>query len=247
MRAALLLTSVLALAACNVSGHARDNGDSDEGPVGPKIKRDYALTGFDRIKLAGSPNVIVTVGPAAAVSAEGDQKTLDRLEMRVENGVLRIGNKKSKGWFNTDSASREVTIRVTVPKLAGASISGSGDIRIDRVEGDRFGGEIAGSGDLDIAALRVGAADFSIAGSGAVTARGSADSTNVSIAGSGDVDAAGLASKTAKISVMGSGNVSANVSESADVSVMGSGDVTMNGAGRCTVHKMGSGDVRCAS
>jgi len=247
MRSALLLTSVLALAACNVSGHARDNGDTDEGPVGPTIKRDYALSGFERIRLAGSHDVVVTVGPAAAVSAEGDQRTLDRLEIKVENGELRIGSKKRNGWFSGENRSRGVTIRVTLPKLAAASIAGSGDMRIDKVEGDRFGGEIAGSGDMEIAALKVGAADFSIAGSGGVTARGSAESSSISIAGSGDVDTAGLTARTAKISVMGSGNVSANVSESADVSVMGSGDVEMSGAGRCTVHKMGSGDVRCGS
>jgi hypothetical protein len=226
MRAAILLTSVLALAACNVC--------------------DYALSGFERIELAGSPDVIVTVGPAASVSAEGDQKTLDRLDIRVENGELKIGSKKRGGWFHSDNDhGRHVTIRVTLPKLAAASIAGSGDMRIDKVEGDRFGGAIAGSGDMEIAALKVGAADFSIAGSGAVSAKGSAESTNVSIAGSGDVDVAGVTARTAKISVMGSGNVSANASESADVSVMGSGDVTMTGTGRCTTHKMGSGDVRC--
>src|SRR5215213_2437977 len=182
MRAAILLTSVLALAACNVSGHARDNGDSDDGPAGPTIKRDYALSGFERIELAGSPDVIVTVGPAASVSAEGDQKTLDRLDIRVENGELKIGSKKRNGWFHSDSNRRHVTIRVTLPKLAAASIAGSGDMRIDKVEGEKFGGAIAGSGDMDIAALRVGAADFSIAGSGGITARGSAQTTNVSIA-----------------------------------------------------------------
>ncbi len=245
MRAAILLASVLALAACNVSGHARDKDDYDDGPAGPTIKRNYALSGFERIDLAGSPDVIVTVGPAASVSAEGDQKTLDRLDIRVENGELKIGRKKQGGWFHSDMRLRPVTIRVSLPKLAAASIAGSGDMRIDKVEGERFGGEIAGSGDMEIAALKVGAADFSIAGSGGMKASGTAASSNVSIAGSGDVDTAGLAARTAKISVMGSGNVSANASESADISVMGSGDVTMTGTARCTTHKMGSGDIRC--
>jgi hypothetical protein len=245
MRAAMLLSSVLALAACNVSGHARENGDADEGPPGPKIKRNYALTGFEKIRLGGTHDVLVTVGPAASVSAEGDQKILDRLEIRVENGELRIGSKQRQGWFNSDHGGRDVTIRVTLPKLAAATIAGTGDMRIDKVEGDRFDGEISGTGDMDIASIRVGAVDFSIAGTGGITARGTAQSTNVSVAGTGDVNAAGLVSRTAKISVMGPGNVSANASESADVSVMGPGDVTMSGAGRCTIHKMGPGDVRC--
>ena len=194
MRSALLLTSVLALAACNVSGHARDNGDADEGPAGPTIKRDYRARRLRADPLAGSHDVIVTVGPAAAVSAEGDQRTLDRLEIKVENGELRIGSKKRNGWFNSDNnRGRGVTIRVTVPKLAAASIAGSGDMRIDKVEGDRFGGRYrADPATWTSQRCEVGAADFSIAGSGGVTARGSADSSSVSIAGSGDVDTAGL-------------------------------------------------------
>jgi hypothetical protein len=245
MRAAILLASALALSACHVSGHTRDA--RDEGPRGPTVKRNYPVSGFERIKLAGSHDVIVTVGGAPSVSAEGDAASLDRLDVRVEGGQLKVGTKRQDGWFNFDRHGSRVVIHVTVPKLAGASIAGSGDMRIDKVEGNAFDGEIAGSGDMDIASLRVGHADFSIAGSGGITARGNAQSSNVSIAGSGDIDAGGLETRTAKIAVMGSGDVRGNVSESADVSVMGSGDVTMSGAGRCTVHKMGSGDVHCTS
>jgi hypothetical protein len=242
MRAAILLTSVMALAACHVSGHARD--DEDHGPRGPAVKRNYQVGVFDHIKLTGSHDVIVTVGPAVSVSAEGDSASLDRLEIRVDGDTLRVGSKRNGKWFDVDHGSH-IVVRVTVPKLAGGSIEGSGDMRIDKAEGDSFRGAIGGSGDLEIGTMRVASADFSIAGSGSVRASGNADSVSMSIAGSGDVDAGGLQVKTAKISVMGSGDVRAHATETADVSVMGSGDVTVDGPARCTTNKMGSGDVRC--
>jgi hypothetical protein len=209
------------------------------------VKRTYQVGDFDRIKLTGSHDVIVTVGPAVSVSAEGDAASLDRLEIRVDGDTLRVGSKREGKWFDADSRGSHIVVRVTVPKLAGGSIEGSGDMRIDKTEGDSFKGAIGGSGDLEIGTMRVASADFSIAGSGSVRASGNADSVSMSIAGSGDVDAGGLQTKTAKISVMGSGDVRAHATETADVSVMGSGDVTVDGPARCTTNKMGSGDVRC--
>jgi hypothetical protein len=241
MRAALPLTAVLLLGACNMNANAHDDGNHQN------VRRDFQVGAFQKVSLEGSHDVVVTVGGAPSVRAEGDKALVDRLDIRVENGELKVGTKHEGGWFHFDHDRLGVVVHVTVPNLSGASIEVSGDIRIDKVEGAAFTGAIAGSGDMDIAALRVGHAGFSIAGSGGITAKGAADSSNISIAGSGDVDAQGLTVKTTSISVMGSGDVRANASESADVSVMGSGDVTMSGAGHCTIHKMGSGDVQCGS
>jgi hypothetical protein len=246
MRALLLLTSALAIAGCNRGG-AHDGRHGDEIALsGKNGAREFQVGGFEKIALRGSHDVVVTVGGAPSVRAEGDTALLDRLEIKVEDGQLVVGSKRKRGWFSSSDTNRsKVVVHVTVPALAAASIEGSGDISIDKVEGESFGGAIGGSGDLSIGAVRVRSADFSIAGSGGITAKGSADSTSISIAGSGDVDTAELQARTAKISVMGSGDVRANASDTATVSVMGSGDVTMTGTAKCTVSKMGSGDVNC--
>src|SRR3546814_8733155 len=70
--------------------------------------------------------------------------------------------KKDRGWFGSSGSRRPVTVYVTTPILAGAAIGGSGDMRIDAVEGGSFSASIGGSGDMDIASLRVRSADFSI-------------------------------------------------------------------------------------
>jgi hypothetical protein len=247
MRSAILLASVVALSACHVSGHSRDAAE-DDGPAGPMVKRTYQLAGFDKVELAGSHDVIVTVGPAFSVSAEGDAKTLDRMEIVVEDGALQVRSKRRKGgWFNSDHGGRHVTVRVTMPSLAAASIEGSGDITVDKVEGASFAGSVAGSGDLDLSAMKVGDTAFSIAGSGGIRARGTSDSAAMSIAGSGDVDAAGLETKKVKVSIAGSGDVRTRAMETADISIMGSGDVTVDGPAKCKTSKMGSGDVHCTN
>ena len=243
MRAALPLTAALllglSLGGCNMSANARED-DS-------QVRRDFQVGDFHKSSLAGSPNVIVTVGGAPSVRAEGGKSEIDRLDIRVENGSLVIGSKRDHGWsWNFGNGHHhQVTIYVTAPSLAAASIAGSGDMKIDKVAGNDFDASISGSGDMNLASVQVAQAHFSIAGSGDLSAGGKAQQASISIAGSGGVSAGTLEVASATVSVIGSGNVTAHATQTADISIMGSGDVILSGAAKCSIHKMGSGDVRC--
>lgn len=238
MRTIALLSAAALVTACHSVGNAEE--------AGPVAQRDFPVAGaFDRIALSGSPDVVVTVGAAASVRAEGDAATLDRLEIVNENGQLRIGLKNSSGsWFSWGH-HRGVIVHVTLPALAGASITGSGDMRIDRVQGPAFAGSVTGSGDMTISALTAEQASFTVTGSGGITAAGHARQATGSVTGSGDLRLAQLEAAAATLAVMGSGDIGIRATETAAVELRGSGDVTVAGPARCTINKTGSGDVRC--
>lgn len=240
MRKAMILVSTLVLAACNMVAEAQGGSDRASGPV---TQRSYDLTGFDEVALAGSQDVIVAVGGAHAVRAEGPAEVLDRLDIRVEGDTLRVGMKKGNWSWSSDRP--RTRIFVTLPALRAAAVAGSGDMQVDRVAGNSFSASVAGSGDLQIAELKVGEAQFSVAGSGDIRAVGTAERSNVSVAGSGDVDTSGLQVRTTSASVVGSGDVRVHASDTANVSIVGSGDVWVAGSARCTINKRGSGEVHC--
>jgi hypothetical protein len=242
MRSLMILSSILTLGACNMAD-AQDR-DKESHRSGEQGQRSFDLAGFNFIALGGSHDVVVTVGGAHSVRAEGDAEALERLEIKVEKGKLVIGSKRGDWSFGRREHGK-VTVHVTLPALAGAAIGGSGDMRIDKVEGGDFTGAIGGSGDMSIASLKVNELKFAIAGSGGISATGSAAKADMSIAGSGDIDAGALESRTASISIVGSGDVRARAVETADVSVMGSGNVSMAGPAKCKISKMGSGNVEC--
>ena len=235
MRTAII-GAILVLGACTSPAD-----DSDAPRAGSQ--RSFQVGEFQTVALEGSHDVVVTVGGAPSVRAEGDAAALERLEIEVEDGTLRIGS-RNKRWFNFTRGGG-VTVYVTTPTLNGAKISGSGDMRVDRAQAQTFQAEIAGSGDMEIGALQARRANFAISGSGAIRAAGTADEADVSIAGSGDVSLDRLQTRRASINVAGSGNTSVRASEAVEGSVMGSGDVTVLGGARCSVSKSGSGDVRC--
>ncbi len=238
MRTLVMAASVILLAACGISAGAQDRKGEAQA------SRNYGVGAFQSVSLGGSQDVAVRVGPATSVRAEGPADALDRLEIEVARGDLKIGTKRGSYW-SMGEARGKVTVYVTTPKLVAASIGGSGNMRIDKVATGRFTAAIGGSGDLNISSMKVDEASFSIAGSGDILAAGSADRQSISVAGSGNVNTASLLGSTSNVSVLGSGNVNAHASKSAKVSVMGSGDVQLAGGAQCAVHKMGSGSVHC--
>ena len=243
MMAALIATT----AACGGPAGATKRSDLASADYAPVTRRSYDPGDFTRVSAAGPIHVVVSVGPAISVRAEGSAKTLDLYEVVVEHGALEIGPRND--WYrNRNHSWRDIepaTFTVTLPRLSAAALAGSGDMKVDRVDGDHFSASLAGSGDLDIDALSVDDAKFSVAGSGNLIAQGTARQANVSIAGSGNARTRKVSSDRAAVSIVGSGNVALTVTGTAHVTIMGSGDVDIDGPASCRVSRMGSGHVRC--
>ncbi|MEP7130089.1 MAG: head GIN domain-containing protein [Sphingomicrobium sp.] len=242
MRKSIVAAVAAASAATSACGHDRGEG------AGPTVSRNYQVGNFQAIEVAGPYDVDVRTGANPSVSARGGEKLLERTVVEVRGDKLVIGPQEHHGWFHFGWGSRgKAAFTVTVPQLHGATIAGSGNIKVDHVTGNRFEGTVAGSGGLAVAAMEVQSLKLAIAGSGGVKAgAGKAQSAEYEIAGSGDVDAGAIQTQQAKVSIAGSGSVKARASGNADVSIMGSGDVDVAGGAKCSISKAGSGNVHCS-
>jgi hypothetical protein len=233
--------TLLFTAACSVA-----NGfEADRTPIQPSGasgQRAFDAAGFDRVELAGPFDVIVTVGGAHAVRAEGDTGIMEHLDIRSESGRLRIG---LKDGYSYSGGRSQVTIYVTTPALVAADVAGSGDMKVSPFRTASFAGSVAGSGNLLLERLDAESASFDVAGSGDVRGSGSAREARAEIAGSGNIRLAGLQANRAHVSVVGSGSADVRATADATVEIVGSGNVAVEGGARCAVSKVGSGNVRC--
>jgi hypothetical protein len=236
---AAVIAASAALAGCRAG--------AQEG-AGATVSRNYQVGNFQRIEVAGPYDVEVRTGSNPSVSARGGEKLLERTVVEVDGEKLVIRPEQNHSFFNFGWGHRgKVSFTVTVPQLSGATIAGSGDIRVDKVAGQNFEGTVAGSGGINVTTLDVQQLKLSIAGSGGLKAgTGKAQSAKYDVAGSGDIDAGAIQAQTLDVSIAGSGDVKAHSSGTADVSIMGSGDVEIAGGAKCNVSKAGSGSVRCS-
>jgi hypothetical protein len=230
------------IAASAAATSCAQNRSEDAGPV---VTRSFPVGNFTEVEVAGPFDVDIRTGANPGVSARGEQKLIDRLEVEVRGSKLLVRPRRENRWFGGGGTHGSGHISVTVPMIRSATLAGAGDISIDNVRGEDFQGQIAGSGDLKVGSVEVGSLKLGIAGSGAASARGRAQRAEYEIAGSGGVDAQNVATEELKVSIAGSGNIKAHATRAADVDIMGSGDVDVTGGAKCKVSKAGSGHVRC--
>ncbi len=187
----------------------------------------------------------VHTGAAPSVHAQGPQEALDRLIVEVVNGELVIRS-RSGSWFSGWNWHRErAIIDVTVPMLTAATLSGPGDLTIDRIQARGFGGTLRGPGNLSIGSLETGDVTLTLEGPGDIRVNGRAVTAHVTLRGPGDVKAAGLTVRDATVNLGGPGDISLTATGTVSGALTGPGDIDIRGGARCQISKHGPGDVSC--
>ncbi len=245
MKKLLFVLPFLALAACEGSiasavGDAGKSSFSDGTQIGTS---DTNPGEFDGVTLAGPDNVVFTTGSDFSIRAEGDADTLEQLRYRVSGGQLKIGREKNSSLWS--GSYKDATIYVSAPTLKSAKLAGSGDMKVDNMNGESATISVPGSGNIDISAVETASLTTKIAGSGDVSVAGTVDEVTISVAGSGDISGKGLKAESATIKIAGSGDVELSSDGAVDATVVGSGDIRIHGNATCKTKSRGSGDITC--
>ncbi|WBO22530.1 head GIN domain-containing protein [Sphingomonas abietis] len=203
--------------------------------------RDFSAQGFDTVELNSAAQVTITAGPRFSVHADGDPRLLQRLTAEVHGNRLLIG------WMSgsVEVANRHIHVTITMPRVAGAAISGAGSIAIDRVDAPAFSADVGGAGTIRIASLRAQRTTLTMGGTGEIVVAGRTARLQSSMSGVGTVDAANLAADAGQLNMSGTGRIRARVDGPADVNLSGMGNIVVTGNPQCSIHKSGLGNVRC--
>ncbi len=244
----LLPLAALSLVGCGYSvfDAAEDMSSSDDNGLadGTAITGTAAtVAAFTELEASGPDNIVFVTGETFSVKATGDAEAIKNLRYRVKDGTIRIGRVKEKIWGND---RKGVTITITAPRLAEASLAGSGSFTADKMTGEQVSLASAGAGNISVADVTAKSLETELAGSGDVVLGGKVDRADYSIAGSGNIDAVKMASTDVEVSIAGSGNVKLTATGKVDASIAGSGDVNVAGGAKCTSSTMGSGRISCS-
>ena len=252
-RTRLFITGVIALGALAVTmgGHGINFqfGD-DQDPSGDRHHGEGARTiadlkDFNAVIATGPDDIVITHGDGFAVTAEGDTETLERLKFRVAEGTLHVERDSRKGWSMGRGDSAKILI--SLPALHRVTLTGPGDMRIDKLDGKDVEAKVTGPGDLTIDALAAETARFSLTGPGDISVVGSATSANLSATGSGNIRASKLTTQRAALKLIGSGDIAVHATQGAEISITGSGNARVRGTTACKVTTIGPGDADCRS
>lgn len=175
------------------------------GGSGQLVTEDREVGGFESVELRGSGELTISLGGEPSVTVEADSEVIDRVTTRVEGGTL-ILDVEDTLLFGVG----RIVFEVTMPRLAGIELTGSGSIEVDELT-DELDVVLDGSGDIELA--------------------GTIGSLAVDLDGSGRVDASALTAETVSLLGGGSGDMDVNVDgDLLTASVDGSMNITARGS-----------------
>jgi hypothetical protein len=204
---------------------------------GQRVTEERPLAGFSRVDSATSVDVEIEQGDDFAVSVSVDSNVLPELRTRVVGDLLQIDSRR-----DLDDLVAGPHVRVTLPALRVASLSGSGALRVRAVDStESLALLLSGSGGIDFVGEEPEVV-VRLSGSGVVALTGGAERIDLQLDGSGDIDASALEAADGRLELSGSGSIRASLSSTADVELSGSGDIYLSGDATVTRQSLdGSG------
>jgi len=197
---------------------------------------------FNTVELGVPGEMFIRIGNRHEVVIEAKDDVIDDIQTKVRSGDLIIELDRNWYWNRGD---KDIKIFVTLQKLNGLAVSGSGNIEVkDLVKTDDLFLKISGSGRIsgefecrDMVTI--------ISGSGRLNISGKADSNDVKISGSGDLNATDLVVGSYDIKISGSGGCEIHAADELYAKISGSGKIKYKGSpDRLDVQSSGSGTVR---
>lgn len=228
----ILSATTVALFAALSSAHAI---------TGP-FNANYQATRLSLDNIAGRAEIVVGGSAGISVAITGDPAELATVDLKVENGTLKI--RSTRHMRRYDRIADAALYRISVPKGT--------DLTIDNMVGEIQAGDLGGDLSIDSGALKgsIGAVrsahldgsgalkltigdiagELAMDASGAANIRtGSVDSANLDVSGAGDIDIQdirhGLHAELSGASQVDARSVNGPV----DVEVSGSGDIRIAG------------------
>jgi hypothetical protein len=227
---AILIASCVLLGACSL--------DIVRGS-GKRVTESRPVSGIDRVVLAGSGDVILIQDDGESLTVETDDNLMQYITTEVRGGTLTLGTKKGVNVRPT-----RLRFTLTVVDLDGITVSGSGNVDVERFDTDDLEIQVSGSGDVRVKTLTVQTTKVRIDGSGSVNLAGQASEQEVTIGGSGKYLGEDLRSETSSVKIDGSGDATLWATDSLDARVAGSGTVRYYGDPQTSFSGSGSGRIK---
>jgi hypothetical protein len=171
---------------------------------------------FTSISVQGAMSVVVDAGQAQSLTVRGDARFIKDLSSEVVDGELRLRLRDKKGT----SRIGDPRVVITMPALNAVDVEGAGEIKLNRIRGERL--------------------DVNYRGAGRMNINGEVKTFRMKADGVGEVDAKALLANDADVTFRGIGDVKVYASNRLDAMVQGMGNLTYYGKPR-TVNKSASG------
>jgi hypothetical protein len=140
---------------------------------------DRDVPGFDAVHVASGIRATVEIGPRKPVRVEADEDVLPLLDIRVQDGALRVGF-KPESHFEGD---RRVSVSIQTPQLRAVGASGGSVVRATLTRADESDVQASGGSELHLRGVDANHLAVQASGGSVVEVDGRAATLDLQISG----------------------------------------------------------------
>lgn len=190
---------------------------------GKMAAEDRRIGEFNRVKLSGGYDVVLTQGSTPSLRIEAEDNILKKIRSEIKDGELEIS---MDGHFCKVKA---VTVYLTAVTLKAIESSGAVEVRAtNKITADDLSLHISGAGEVNME-VEANHLLTSVSGAGELDLKGKAKSHKVKISGAGDMDAVDLIVGKYDINLSGASDCRIYVEDELLVDASGASSITYKG------------------
>ncbi|SOD81644.1 head GIN domain-containing protein [Spirosoma fluviale] len=225
MSSQLLNLSLLAIFLFSLTGCSLTR--EDVGPYQGDTQT-YAFTGFDRVDMGSAFKITVQQGNTFAVTAEGDRRNLNDLDVYTRNGTLYAQ------YRNSRRREYQTAFTITMPTLRGVDFSGASRSTVSGFSNlESLDITLSGASESQITAP-ASLVTLILSGASVLRLTGQGSTLTSDLSGSSLLQAFGYPVDQAEVEASGASKANVNVGTS----------LVVNASGASTVRYQGSPAVR---
>ncbi|MFT6879584.1 MAG: hypothetical protein ACI8UX_000687 [Psychromonas sp.] len=214
----------------------------DEPHPGNQIEEIFNVNNFTEVEVCSSFEVVIIPGNEFKLTANGDERDIEDLNVRVINKKLKV-NYVSRN-FLSNIRSRRVDILIETPDLEGIEISGAANVAIE--DFSYFPGltvEISGASKLNLD-VKLGELDVELKGASTFTITKETPFITADLSGASKLNAYKANSEKAYLELSGASRANVAVSEYLQVNASGASTVSYEGSPRIDQDLSGASKVK---
>ena len=148
---------------------------------------DREVPAFNSVQVSAGIRATIELGPRKPVHLEADPEVLDRLEVVVEDGTLKVGFKRSwrEGWHWDNG---EVRVSIQTPELRSVGASGGAYVKAVLTRSDETEIDVSGGSEVHLTGVDARRLELHGSGGGTLDVAGRASSARVRTSGGSSID-----------------------------------------------------------
>lgn len=194
------------------------------------ISKIYKVQEFSEIEAGGAYHLRIKQSLRHYVRVTGSEEEMEHLQLRVQNGVLKI--KQDRTFFELwKDRQNPVLIEIETPDLSLVDLGGATQVEISGFTSDNFTVNQSGASQVALN-ISAGTLDVDLSGASNIKIKGTAESLAIDGSGAAKIDASRIVAQRAKVDLSGASAGTVNVQQNLQAEASGasslkySGDVT---------------------